>query len=183
MQLKTGPAHPQSWCSSNSVTLLKSDAWRRTEAMPGQIVNTPSIQCNYFIFLLLFYFFEWSLYAFMPTSLHKVDSAPKRHWHMNTGPAQCSLILCRDLNSGKNSPRCLEANRSSGPMLPLLLTVKSANWCYIPSAPRLDDQGGTKTSVSYALPYICNSVFLKYIDFIISWPALCLTRHYVQYLK
>lgn len=39
--------------------------------------------------------------------------------------------------------------------------------------------------LSYSLPTICKCVFFIYIIIIIiiSWPAMCLTRHHVQYLK
>lgn len=124
MQLKTGSTHPQSWCYSNSVTLLELTCLKENWSYARTDSEHPFQLMQLFYFSLLFYFFEWSLYAYMPTSLHKVDTAPNRHWHMNKGPAQCILILCKHLNSGKGLPRCSVAYRSSGWMLPLLLTSK-----------------------------------------------------------
>lgn len=94
MQLKTGPIPPQSWC------LLKqsTETWRRTEAMPGQIVNTPSIHCNFFHFVLLHWMMPVRLNANKsPQGGHSTKYALTQEqgvWGRKLLPAQCTPWSC-----------------------------------------------------------------------------------------
>lgn len=100
MQLKTGPTHdPQSWCCPNSVILLDISRLRKNWSSARTDSEHPSIQCNYF-------HFHWCFISLNEACMHICQQVSTR-WtqhQIDTWRRACSvhsLILCKDLNSGK----------------------------------------------------------------------------------
>lgn len=178
MQLKTGPTHPQSWCYSNSVTLLEIRRLKENWSYARTDSEHP------FHSMQLFFIFYCCFVSLNEACMHICQQVSTR-WTAHQigidtwtqGPLSAAWACVETWTVAR---ACPVVRKQAGPLAQCFhcySQVKSAHWCYIPSAQRLDDQGGTKPSVSYALLYICKSVFLKHMNIIISWPAVCLIMY------